>query len=201
MDDTQLDTLVARNPLDGHAGAFAAVSNSVTQIRSLPLARHLNLRLAADEVHLVATELGQALPTRACTFSSSEVASVVWLGPDEWLVIDTSTDPATRGGPGLEERLRRVLAGTRAAIVDQSGQRVSVLVTGDAAGLLAKGTAIDMHPDAFPDGSALQSHLAQTIVVLLARERGAIEILVRSSFARYLADWLVDAASDPAAND
>jgi len=195
MDDVQLATMVARSPLDGHVEAFAELSNSEVQVRALPLARHLNLRIGAGDVHLVADELGQELPMQACTFSSSAVASVVWLGPDEWLIIDKS------GVPGLEGRLRNAIAGADAAVVDQSGQRVSVLVTGHAAGLLAKGTAIDMHPDAFAHGSAVQSHLGQTIVVLLARDERAtaIEILVRSSFARYLADWLVDAAQDPSA--
>lgn len=194
-DDTQPDPLQARGPLDGHRSALAARSSTEVRIAVLPGERHYNVRVNPDGAGgaALAGLLGRPVPARPSTWVDSDVGTVVWLGPDEWLVIDRA------GGSDLEERLRAAVLGHGGAVVEQSGQRVSILVTGNAAGLLAKGTSIDLHPLAFPKGTAAQSFLGQTIVVLLARadDSSEIEILVRSSFARYLADWLVDAAGDP----
>jgi sarcosine oxidase subunit gamma len=68
--------------------------------------------------------------------------------------------------------------------------------------VLATGCAIDLHPRAFPAGSAAQTTLGLAGVVLLALDDGVdggathYHVLVRSSFARYLAAWLLDAASE-----
>jgi sarcosine oxidase, subunit gamma len=62
--------------------------------------------------------------------------------------------------------------------------------------VLATGCAIDLHPRAFPAGSAVQTTLGLAGVVLLALGGTEYEILVRTSYARYLADWLLDAAAE-----
>lgn len=178
--------LIARGALDGYAEAFAAVEAGVA-IRALPLQRAYNLRVAPAAIDAVSAVLGVALPEVSRWSATASGGTVLWLGPDEWLLLDAS---------GVSESSLRDAG---AVVVEQSGQRVSVLIGGDAPGLLAKGTALDLHPAAFPVGSALQSFLGQTIVVFLARSGGEVEILVRSSFARYLGDWLLDAVRDPLA--
>ncbi|TDW29447.1 sarcosine oxidase subunit gamma [Cryobacterium psychrophilum] len=196
-DSTLVRSLQACGALDRYRDAFTSIASALVGVEVLPLARHYNVRVAADAVGgtLLVALLGSALPTMASTWIETSVGTVIWLGPDEWLVVEGI------GQVGLEGRLRNAVIENDGAVVEQSGQRVSFLVTGDAAGLLTKGTSIDLHPAAFPAGTAVQSFLGQTIVVLLARNDSAteIEILVRSSFARYLADWLLDAASDPLA--
>ncbi|GAA0234961.1 sarcosine oxidase subunit gamma [Cryptosporangium japonicum] len=93
------------------------------------------------------------------------------LGPDEWLVLGDAGPSAT----------------------DVSAQRITLYLTGDhARDVLAKGCAIDLHPVAFPVGSSVQTLLAQAVVILTALDDG-YRIIVRSSFAGYLADWLLDA--------
>ena len=62
--------------------------------------------------------------------------------------------------------------------------------------MLAKGCSIDLHPRVFARGRSAQSTLALAGVILLALGDGGDDflVLVRSSFAGYLADWLLDAA-------
>jgi sarcosine oxidase subunit gamma len=62
--------------------------------------------------------------------------------------------------------------------------------------VLAKGCSIDLHPRVFGRGSSAQTTLGQAGVVLLALSDAVddVVVLVRSSFAGYLADWLLDAA-------
>ncbi|MET7655934.1 sarcosine oxidase subunit gamma family protein, partial [Streptomyces sp. NPDC005486] len=78
---------------------------------------------------------------------------------------------------------------------DPSGMCVSPSRTRD---LLAHGCSLDLHPRAFGPGRCAQTTLARTQIVLVARDetRAGFWVLVRSTFAGYLADWLLDAATE-----
>ncbi|PZG14397.1 2Fe-2S iron-sulfur cluster-binding protein [Nonomuraea aridisoli] len=94
------------------------------------------------------------------------------LGPSWWLVSGNITP--------------------RPGWVDVSGQRTILELAGPAAeDVLITGCPLDLHPSAF-HGHA-QTLLAKTSVVLELREPDAYRLYVRSSFTRYLAEWLLDA--------
>src|SRR6218665_903245 len=206
VDVSTKELLVARDGLDVHKEKFAAL-NAQVGVEVLPLAHQYNLRVSPNSDSAVAVEalLGSALPTSPPSggsppppppswVSSPAGQTIIGLGPDEWLIIDTP--PHT----DFEASLRDATKG-HGAVVDQSGQRISLLITGDAPGLLAKGTALNLHSTAFPRGAALQGFLARAVVIYLSRSENSsrIELVVRTSFARYVADWLLDAALDPLA--
>ena len=80
-----------------------------------------------------------------------------------------------------------------------SGQRTTLRLRGShSRDVLAKGCSLDLHPRAFGEGTAAQTMLGQAGVILLAVDANGADdrILVGSSFARYLADWLLDAAGE-----
>ena len=82
---------------------------------------------------------------------------------------------------------------------DVSAQRIAVRLKGARArDLLARGCSIDLHPRVFGGGRSAQTTLGLAGVVLLALTDTGDDylILVRSSFAGYLADWLLDAAAE-----
>ena len=124
---------------------------------------------------------------------------VLGLGPDEWLVL---------GPPGCaDDLIARSHSVAGCSVVDVSAARTTVRIGGPAAReLLAHGCALDLDPRVFGPGSSSGRECAQTMlaranVVLLApppsddaAQDDAITVLVRSSFAAYLADWLLDAA-------
>jgi sarcosine oxidase subunit gamma len=64
--------------------------------------------------------------------------------------------------------------------------------------VLAKGCSLDLHPSVFGPGAAAQTMLGLAGVVLIPVDDSGTDyrILVRSSFARHLAEWLVDAAQE-----
>ena len=64
--------------------------------------------------------------------------------------------------------------------------------------VLAKGCSLDLHPSVFGPGAAAQTTLGLAAVVLIPLDDNGTDyrILVRSSFAGYLADWLLDAAEE-----
>ncbi|KAB8195725.1 FAD-dependent oxidoreductase [Nonomuraea phyllanthi] len=74
--------------------------------------------------------------------------------------------------------------------VDVSGQRTILELSGpDATEVLITGCPVDL--DTLPGPT--QTLLGRTSVILERRERDTYRIYVRSSFTRYLAEWLVDA--------
>lgn len=118
-----------------------------------------------------------------------EAGSVIWFGPQESLVTSTA-----HTGDELEAALREAIAAYGGAAVDVSAQRTTLRLTGThARAALAKGCSLDLHPREFR--AAAQTMLAQAAVVLipLTDDGTDYRILVRSSFARYLAEWLLDA--------
>jgi sarcosine oxidase subunit gamma len=58
--------------------------------------------------------------------------------------------------------------------------------------VLSRGCALDLHPRVFT-GRCAQTLVARTQAVLV-EESGEFLVLVRSSFAGYLGEWLLDAA-------
>ncbi|MFF3620871.1 sarcosine oxidase subunit gamma [Streptomyces sp. NPDC002467] len=205
MADTAL-TARRRSPLAAAADRMAATTRSsggAVRLAEVPFLTQLNLRLDAKSpaAFAVGLALGLQLPLEPGTVVRAGDRAAVWLGPDEWLVV---------GGPGtqrdLENRIRSAAGDEHVSVTDVSAQRTTLLVGGPRArDLLSHGCPLDLHPRAFGPGRSAQTTLARTHVLLVARdEPGAgFWVLVRSSFAGYLADWLLDAAveygwSDPA---
>lgn len=190
-----------RSPLADAAHRLAGVtraSRGAVRLAELPFLAQVNVRLDAKgpAADAVGAALGLTLPPQPDTAVHAGEVSAVRLGPDEWLVV---------GRPGterdLERRIRSAAGDEPVAVTDVSAQRTTLLVGGPRArDLLSHGCALDLHPRAFGPGRCAQTTLARTQVVLVARDgsRGGFWVLVRSSFAGYLVDWLLDAAVEHA---
>jgi sarcosine oxidase subunit gamma len=183
-----------RSPLTDAAGRLAEATRAAggaVSLAEVPFLTQINLRLdpKSPAAEAVALELGVALPTGPGAARSGEL-TVLWLGPDEWLVVGPPGSEA-----GLESRLRSAIGDEHAAVVDVSAQRTTLRVAGPRArDLLATGCALDLHPRAFGEGACAQTMLARAQVVLVGREAVVFWVLVRASFAAYLVDWLIDAS-------
>jgi sarcosine oxidase, subunit gamma len=190
------DTLTRRSPLQGYRSRFAALPDSVT-VSEEPFVSMVDLWVDPNGPGgaPAAAVLGvTALPgTPSTTVAGSDV-EVIWFGPQEWLV--TSIE---RAGESLEAQLREAVSGHGGVAVDVSAQRTTVRLGGPhARALLAKGCSIDLHPAQFGAGAAAQTTLGLAGVVLMSLSDNGTDyrILVRSSFACYLAEWLLDAAEE-----
>jgi sarcosine oxidase subunit gamma len=189
------DTLERTSPLQPWAARFGQLPNSVAIVEE-PFVTMVDLRVnpSGPGAAAAAEVLGVELPAVASTYAKNADTTVIWLGPDEWLVTGTAV-----AGPELEARLREAVAPHGGVAVDVSGQRTTLRLRGSASReVLGKGCALDLHPRAFGDGTAAQTMLGQAGVILLAVNGGGADyrILIRSSFARYLADWLLDATGE-----
>lgn len=181
-----------RSALAGYAQRFAALGGDVG-LEERPFLAQVTLRVdpkgpAADGVGLA---LGASLPAVPGTTAAVGEIDVLWLGPDEWLLI---APPGAQGE--LVARLHAAIGEEHGTAVDTSAARTAVRVSGPRArDVLAHGCPLDLHPRSFPPGRCAQTLLARERVVLLARDDGIL-VLVRTSAARYLGEWLLDAATE-----
>lgn len=134
--------------------------------------------------------LGLRPPTAANTVAVAGTRSILWLGPDEWLVIESKsgTDHV------LIRDLRAALNGIHSAVVEVSASRQVITLSGERAEeTLAKAATLDFRLAAFPLGSCAQTNIARTQGIILRRGAQEFLIFVRTSFAPYLRAWLDDA--------
>lgn len=189
-----VDATLPCSPLDAHADrltrAGRAAGLRVAELRHrTQLAVRVRPRSAA--AHALARALGAPLPMGPSATASAAGVDVLWLGPDEWLVI------AEAGAMAPAAALERA-AGPEATVVDVSAQRRIVELAGATSGdVLAQGCALDLHPRAFVPETCAQTLLARTGAILVRRrgDEPSWWIIVRASFAEYLAEWLIDVAA------
>ena len=189
------------SPLTPFLDRFARVaagSDGRLAMAEKPLCHMADLRI--DPIHAVSLRsvLGAALPPTPNTVVQSGPAQLVWLGPDQWLV------RSERPIDGLDAQIRAA-ATAPVSVVDVSASRTTISLAGGAAReLLAHGCGLDLDAAQFPTGSCAQTRLALADVVLIAAPDQPADfatdpeflILVLASFARYLAEWLLDAATE-----
>jgi sarcosine oxidase subunit gamma len=193
------ELMARRHVLHSRADALDALDamNAVTSVVTVvaePDAATVDVRVPAAVADRGASVLGTPLPLRPNTWTGGAERQVVWLGPDEWLV-----RCPTRSPEELETSVRADAAALGGVAVDVSAQRTCLRVTGPRArSLLATGFSLDLHPRTFRSGHCAQTAVAQASVILMALDDHGTDyrILVRSSFAGYLADWMIDAAEE-----
>ena len=152
---------------------------------------HVNLRGdSGDEAFQAGVEgvVGARAPVMPNIVARAGERAIVWLGPDEWLVVSA---PESREGvaKGLEE----ALSGLHVAVNDiSSGQTIIRLRGPRARDLLNKGCPLDLHPRVFGAGQCAQSHIGKSnALIIQVDDEPTYDIIVRRSFADYLARWLL----------
>ncbi|HXP72562.1 MAG TPA: sarcosine oxidase subunit gamma family protein [Stellaceae bacterium] len=159
-------------------------------LRELPPPLLLNLRgdAGAEAFRSAASgALGVAPPVEPNTVASRGEISVLWLGPDEWLV----TAPSESAGE-LTERLGAALSDLHHSLIDASAGRIVLELEGvEARAVLAQGLSLDLRPRAFGPGRCAQTGLARVPVILQQIDATPrFRVFVRASFAPYVTEWL-----------
>ncbi len=141
----------------------------------------------------VGTVLGCVLPLNANTVQSASDVTVLWLGPDEWLVV---TPPGAE--TDLIARLRETLGDIHAAVTDVTGNRTRLRLSGPGAReTLMKGCSLDLHPRSFRPGQCAQTLLARGGIILhQIDDAPRYDIYPRRSFSEYTWMWLSDAVAE-----
>src|SRR5260370_33765970 len=120
----------------------------------------LNVRCARPVTERVGAVLGVALPVQPNMVNTVGQRSALWLGPDEWLIVDDTT--------GLDEgAVRAAFAPDWGSVVDVSANRVMFELQGPTArDVLAHGCPLDFHPRVFGPGQCAQTLLSRETVII-----------------------------------
>ena len=133
---------------------------------------------------------GCTFPPKANRFQSAGDRHVVWLGPDEYLLLCEAGKEQE-----LQDSLNSMIPSPYFAITDVSDSLCALSLRGPAIrAVLAKGCGLDLHPEKFTAGQSAQSLLALSAVTLMAVADDAFILVCRTSFAPYVQRWLADAA-------
>ena len=137
--------------------------------------------------------LSQQFPASPNSFYDDTKVRVIWLGPDEWLILTDVTELDS-----LKDDLTRALIKSHSALVDVSDNSTIIEIKGRySREVLMKGCSLDIYPSVFQTGCSAQTDLGLANIILLKTSDDPVyQIIVRASFASYLWDWLVDAAHE-----
>jgi sarcosine oxidase subunit gamma len=185
-----------QSPL-AHLQLFAAgeaPEGSAVVMREHPHRTMVTLRGDGDDEAFraaVTDTVGIEPPRTPMTSAASGTRSILWMGPNEWLVV---APPEAR--ESLPGRLASALAGQHAAAVEGGESMTVIELSGPGApDVIAKGCTIDLHPNVFGPGRVVRTLLAKTGIILhQIDETPSYEITVHRSFADYAWRWLEDAA-------
>lgn len=172
--------MTARSPLAERSGDLERMG-----ARELAFLAQVDVR--ADPS--TAARLG--FPAEPNTVASSPDRDILWLGPDEWLVVGhTGTADA------LVAELETTLGDVHHSVVDVSANRTGIELTGPSRqDVLSTACPIDLHPRSWGDGRCAQTVFGAAQILLQERE-STTRVFVRPSFAAYVVDLLL-AASAP----
>jgi len=156
--------------------------------RSADLARLGGVEFAFPTQVDVRVDRGSAFgfPEHPNTWGRAGDREVLWLGPDEWLVVAGSEE-----APDVVADLEASLAGMHRSVVDVSANRAVIELAG--AGrleLLSSACPIDLDPRSWTEGRCAQT-LFGAAQVLLQERQADTRLFVRPSFANYVVDLLL----------
>ncbi|WP_428981874.1 sarcosine oxidase subunit gamma [Oceaniradius stylonematis] len=173
-------TIERRHPLAGHV--FAGTGMALTPAHA---AFRTSLRCPSASVPGLSDALGVALPRTPKTSVTEKGRSALWLGPDEWLLIDEKTDPMADLG-GID---------ALHAAVDISHRNTAVLVSGPgAADVINAGCPQDLSMEAFGTGACSRTIFGKAEIVLWRVKPSVFRVEVWRSFSDYVFGYLAEAA-------
>jgi sarcosine oxidase subunit gamma len=187
-------TALRESPLAHYEDRLRTTADHPVALREVPFLTMVSVRVDPDSP--AATRIGQALgcplPTDCGETTSSQGHTVVWLGPDEWLVVTGHHQPSV-----VVALLVAALADGPGSVIDVSANRTVLELRGPSARqVLEKGCPADLHPRVFTPGRAVSTRVGLIVLVLWQTEPDTYWLLPRSSFADYLCRWLLDAMTE-----
>lgn len=173
--------------------AASVTGDRAVSVTETPFLAQVSLRVEPGTAAAarLGTVLGGALPDGVGRTMTAGTLGVAWLGPDELLVV-AQADPQS-----LTAALSEALGSDRGAVVDVSANRTVLELSGPGArSVLEKGCPVDLHPRAFGPGAAVATTLGPVPLLLWQTAPATYRLLPRTSFADYVARWLMDAMTE-----
>jgi sarcosine oxidase, subunit gamma len=170
-------------PLAGRQGGSASV-----RLTPAAPASRISLRAPTESVAALSAALRLDLPTKPKTSGHAGSRSALWLGPDEWLVIDDSNEDLVALAAS---------SSTLHSAADVSHRNAAIVVSGPGAeATLAAGCPQDLSLDVFAVGACSRTLFGKVEVVILRLDGQSFRVECWRSFAPYTFGLLAEAAAD-----
>lgn len=177
------ETAIRKSVLSGRHGGSATV-----RITPAAPASRVALRAPQESLAALSTALGITVPNAPKTSGSKGGRSALWLGPDEWLVIDEN---------GADLMAMFAGAGVLHSATDVSHRNVGIVVSGPGAELtLSAGCPQDVSLHAFPVGACTRTIFGKAEVVIFRTEDDTFRVECWRSFADFVFGLLAEGAED-----
>lgn len=178
--------------IDMWRSPFAPLNREFPEgLSEIPYPGQVNLRGNPEDPDFlsgVKKALKLDLPLKPNTVSSLKDTKILWLGPDEWLVVTSGE------ADDVVSKLEKALKGQHVAVTNVGANRVVLQLSGPHCHeVLMKSCNMDFHPSVFGPGRVAQTMLAKSQAIIEQVAADSFHIYIRNSFAKYCAEWLVDA--------
>lgn len=133
------------------------------------------------------------LAEQACRAGVHGSRASLWLGPDEYLLLDS--DPTA--APAIAAGIAAALGDTPHALVDVSHRQTAFEIRGPLAErILRGGCPLDLATEEFPVGACTRTIYAKADIILWRTGADAFHVEVWRSFSDYLTQLLGEVARD-----
>ncbi|MCM2290821.1 sarcosine oxidase subunit gamma [Allorhizobium sp. BGMRC 0089] len=180
----------AKSPLAERQTVLEGMEGGTARARitlASPAAR-VNLRAGEEALAALSASLGLDLPQQPKSSAHKASRLALWLGPDEWLLID-------KDGADLMEDCAS--SGTVHSATDVSHRNIGFVMTGpDAAAAINAGCPLNLSLETFPVGACARTVFGKIEIVLFREKKESFRLECWRSFAEYAFGMLEEGAAD-----
>ena len=140
--------------------------------------------------------LGISLPKEAGNTSVKEKITLLWLGPNEWILVSNFEIAKETNIYELEQVLFDGISKPNLGAVTNVTDHFTIfsLSGTNIFKILCKGCPYDFESKNFSDNKAVRTIINHIDVTIHRKNKNNIDLYVRRSFANYLWNWLKDSA-------
>jgi sarcosine oxidase subunit gamma len=162
-------------------------------LTSLPPATRFVFHGGAAARAAVHPAWGVAFSEEACRANTHTPRATLWMGPDEYLLLDFAGGPAST----LFDALEGAMADVPHALVDISHRQFAFEMTGPHAATILNGACpLDLDLAQFPVSMCTRTVLAKADITLWRTRADAFHLEVWRSFAGYVTGVLTEVAAE-----
>ena len=174
----------------------ATEEHAEIKFQELPFVTKINLRGNPNDNNFMSSAnkaLNAILPIKANTYTNNESLKIIWLSPNEWLIIDENRN----NKDNLFSKLCNAVGSQNASVTDVSENRTIIRISGRKLFiLLAKFLVLDLNTNLAKSSSVAQTLFIKVPVLLLRHHEHnnepKIDIFINRSHANYIYKILVD---------
>ena len=165
-------------------------------LAAVPVASRFILHGDARARAAAAVVWGAGFSDEPCRATLMGTRATLWLGPDEFLLLDLAADPA-QATAAAERALETAMAGTPHALVDISHRQFALALNGPHAELILRGACpLDLDIGEFPVGMCTRTVFAKAEVVLWRTRADEFHLEAWRSFSGYVTGLLREIAGE-----